>query len=144
MHVDAYSWLLDLSLRLQNGRLGGLCTSRRRYFKCHSSLIHVFNVLILTSFLDQRLCWKVLWIQLCLSVPPYVCSAVFPGLTCHYHLIFFWSSDVVVKTLDALCSSPRSKTAGWLQGLLSFSSFCGQLDEYQEELSAFEELSGKK
>ena len=56
---------------------------------------------------------------------------------------FFWSSDVVVKTLDALCSSPRSKTAGWLQGLLSFSSFCSRLNEYQEELSALEELSGK-
>ena len=38
----------------------------------------------------------------------------------------------MVKVLDSQSRGPKFKIAGWLKGQLSFSSFQGWLNEYQE------------
>ena len=41
---------------------------------------------------------------------------------------------IVVKALDSQSRGPKFKTAGWLQGQYSLSSFWGWLNKYQELL----------
>ena len=43
-----------------------------------------------------------------------------------------WSNGLVVKVLDSESRGPVLKTIEWFQSRLSFSSFRGQLNEYQE------------
>ena len=43
-----------------------------------------------------------------------------------------WSNDLVVKVLDSESRGPVLKTIEWFQSRLRFSSFRGQLNEYQE------------
>ena len=71
------------------------------------------------------------------SNPHYCCSYFF------YLFVSKWSSGLVVRALDSQSRSLVLKTTGWLQGWLSFSSFQGYSNEYQELTSRDLMVKGK-